>query len=136
MYKLYIIRHGDFDAGTTRLNNAGKAQIMYIASVLQQENLLIFSSLGPRSTESAELLACLLAKNSTPKEIFGSNTKANQSIYYKKALNYIKKLKSDVVIVTKGEYANSFITYFGNQYLNKPFSKQNLKKGPNCAFLN
>lgn len=129
MNNLFVIRHGDFDIGSTKLNEKGKAQIERIAKLLKNKGVTVYSSLGPRSIESAEIIARLLQVNNKPKEIFSSNTKMNQGVFYKKAVGYLEDIDGDVVIVTKGEYATNFIKYFGKKYLDISFPKQTLKRG-------
>ena len=129
MNNLFVVRHGDFDIGSTKLNEKGKAQIERIAKLLQDKEVAVYSSLGPRSIESAEIIARLLQVNYKQKEVFGSNSKINQNIFYKRAVNYLKRVNSDVVIVTKGEYATNFIKYFSKRYLGTSFPKQTLKTG-------
>lgn len=64
-----------------------------------------------------------------PKEMFGSNLPSIESVHYAGALSFLKDKKEDVVIVSKGEWANDFITYFSREYLHKEITPLSLNRG-------
>lgn len=112
MQKLIIIRHGTFDEGETVLNTEGRKQIEVLAPVLAELNPVIYSSVGPRAIESAAILASCLKRESYAFEFFGSHSRADEEKYYSEAFALIKDASENMVIVTKGEWANGFIPFF------------------------
>jgi hypothetical protein len=123
MRYLAVIRHGEFNEGEAKLNEKGKEQIRSLIPSLRDLNFKIYSSLGPRSIESATILAEGLGTSISPMEIFGD---MNQ---LEKAAEFIAAQKENVVIVTKGEFANPLVSLFLRQYLRQAINLAPMAKG-------
>ena len=129
MKYLAIIRHGEFTEGETTLNEKGRAQITSLVPILKQLNPKIYSSVGPRSIESANLIADKLHITNHALECFGSNTRSSENIYYQSAYDLLSKVEGNVVIVTKGEWANDFISFFCNKAMNIKVGQFQVERG-------
>jgi hypothetical protein len=129
MHYLVIIRHGEFTEGESKLNEKGKEQIQQLIPLLRDLHPVVHSSLGPRSIESAEIIAQELGIENEPKEIFGSNSRSLQSTHYSQAFLFLKEIKDNVVVVSKGEWADDFITYFSREYLHTEIAPISLERG-------
>jgi phosphohistidine phosphatase SixA len=112
MRYLAIIRHGEFTQGESKLNAEGRKQMGRLALLLYELNPIFYSSVGPRSIESAELLASHFKKVPQPFEFFGSNARFGEYVFYPEAFRFINEITESVVVVSKGEWANEFITFF------------------------
>lgn len=129
MKYLAIIRHGDSGPGHTNLNDKGKDQMRRIASQIKDIEPAIFSSPGPRAIESAQIIAGELGSETGAKAFFGSRTRGQEALNYPAALAFLKNSDANVAVVTKGEWANDFISYFRKEYLNTETSPVFLERG-------
>lgn len=129
MEYLAIIRHGEFNEGETSLNEKGRAQITSLIPLLKRLNPTLYSSVGPRAIESANLLAKGLGIKSNTLECFGSNSRSSESLSYQTAYDILDNIERNVVIVSKGEWANNFISFFCQRALNLKLSPMQLERG-------
>jgi len=125
--KLFLIRHGDFDKGSTDLNKTGRNQALKVAKQIRKSNLnnrvRIYSSLGPRSIETTEIIASKLGVENRPKSVFGSNyheTTLQFSELAKRASDILRHDKRATIIVSKGE----FLLELSKFYMSGPTKKQ------------
>ena len=129
MQYLAIIRHGEFTEGELKLNAKGRKQMDKLFPLLSELNPAIYSSVGPRSIESAKLLASHLVKECKAFEFFGSSARSGEEVFYPKAFDFINEANENIVIVTKGEWANDFIPYFFNKKFGTQLIPTSLERG-------
>lgn len=123
MNHLILIRHGEFDKGEEKLNEKGKEQIKSLAAKVKDFNPKIYSSVGPRSVESAAILAKELESEATSLEIFHSVENAGEVLWL------LKQTQENVVIVSRGEFVTPFATYFAKEFLGKDIGIKPISKG-------
>lgn len=130
MRYLAIIRHGEFTEGEAELNEEGRRQMRALVGRLKDLNPVVYSSLGPRSIESAHIIADGLAVSEPEAfEFFGSRAYSNEAEHYSAALSFLKNIDENVVIVTKGEWADDFVPYFAKEYLHENVAPVSLGRG-------
>lgn len=129
MQYLAIIRHGEFTEGESRLNAKGRMQMDKLAPLLSELNPVICSSVGPRSIESARLLASRLVKECKAFEFFGSSARSGEEVFYPKAFDFINETTGNIVIVTKGEWADDFIPYFFDKKFGTQLISASMERG-------
>lgn len=129
MKYLAIVRHGEFSEGETKLNKIGKEQMLNLVPLLEPLNPCVYSSTGPRSIESASILAEVLNKEFEPIQFFGSRTRGEEVQSYRDAYRFLDVRIENVLVVTKGEWANEFIPYFCKKALNLDVSVYSLERG-------
>ena len=103
---LILIRHGEFDEGEEKLNASGREQIQNLAAKIKGYSPKIYSSLGPRSIESATILAKEWRSEVTSLDLFHSIENARE------AFDLLKQSNENVVIVSRGEFVTPFAAYF------------------------
>ncbi len=132
MKQLIMVRHGESDLGSQELNSRGREQIQSLALHLRGLRPLVLSSMGPRSIESATILARELGSMVVSNEFFGSSRREDQANYYLSAVTFLEQETAQddtVIIVTKGEYITDFIPFFGDRYLGVIFPISELQHG-------
>ncbi|MES2006806.1 MAG: histidine phosphatase family protein [Patescibacteria group bacterium] len=128
MKYLILIRHGEFNEGEEKLNEKGREQIKNLAVKIKDLEPKIYSSLGPRSVESATILAEALKSESTSLELFHSID------YAREVLTLLKQIEENVVIVSRGEFVTPFAVYFTKEVFGKELEIEPIMKGEGVVF--
>ncbi len=129
MKHLTIVRHGEFTAGEAKLNAVGIAQMNSVLVSIRHQDPLVYSSVGPRAKESAHIIAAGIGKQSEAFEHFGSNSNADESVYYQSAYEFLNKIDDNVIVFTKGEWIANFVPYFCKRALGLQIEPITLKRG-------
>lgn len=128
MKSLILIRHGEFDEGKESLNERGNEQIKSLAAKIRGFEPEIYSSLGPRSVESAAILAKELGSDTTALDLFHSMDRAPE------VLELLKQSNKNIVIVSRGEFITPFAAYFAKEFLRKDIIIEPIIKGGGIVF--
>jgi phosphohistidine phosphatase SixA len=123
MKYLILIRHGEFDEGEEKLNEKGREQIKNLAAKVKEYNPKIYSSLGPRSVESAAILAEAVDSPCTSLDILHSMD------YAKEVFVLLKQTEGNIAIVSRGEFVTPFAAYFAQELLGKDIKIKAISKG-------
>lgn len=105
---LFLVRHGDFDLGSSSLNEKGREQSAILADKInlqiQSEKIEVFSSDGPRSIQTAQIIASKLNISSMTSSLYGGKTEQVIIENCKKAAHQIKLSKANIIIVSRGKF--------------------------------
>lgn len=128
MRYLILIRHGEFDEGQETLNQKGREQIKNLVPKIKQFKPKIYSSLGPRSIESASILAGGLESQYIPLDIFHSIDTTQE------ALIFLKQTEENIAVVSRGEFLNPFAAHLAKEFFDKGLSIRPILKGNGLIF--
>ena len=92
----------------------------------------VFSSTGPRSVQGAQVVAQALGLRPLEREFLGSRLRGKEAENYPEAADFLEAAgvgSECVVVVTKGEFANRFLAFYGNRKLGAEFGEVALGRG-------
>ncbi len=125
--KIFLVRHGDFDIDSLTLNQTRRNQALKVAKQIRKSTLnnrvRIYCSFGPRSIETAKIIARVLGCKNLPDGLYGDKYKESVNelqIKAKQAFDQLKPSQKATIIVSKGE----FLLELSKLYMNGPTKKQ------------
>jgi hypothetical protein len=138
---IVIARHGDFDEGESKLNANGRAQIEELADRLKARfganDVAVYSSTGPRSKESAQLIAEKFNVESQELTEFSPVDRKKCHLQHPDAYQFLVKQPVTtqlLIIVMAGEFAKGLFDYVGKEAWGIRFGERKLERGQGLVF--
>lgn len=123
--QVFLVRHGDFDIGDAHLNKNGRLQSERLAEKIKlavgNEMCIVHSSTGPRSIETAKIIASSFNIEVVVDDVYSGKTNLEIFTNAQKVTEQISQLNCYKVIVSRGKYIKGLAqSLYPNKKITKP----------------
>ena len=134
MKKLILVRHGDYEKSTGKLNPFGNLQIKGLSGSIKDlvgdKSVIIFSSTAPRTIDSAEIISTMLKTSYQRVSFLRSGGGYVEDFPATHKLVLENQEKADVIIlVTHYEYVEDFPDFFSQREFSSELRGNVIGKG-------
>jgi phosphohistidine phosphatase SixA len=132
MNRLFLVRHGAYTPGQNFLNERGRKQTEQItkdlSSQVDKQAVVVLSSTGPRSIETAQKIAAELGTIVEQNAALIAQGHSGES--FERAFLILRNQKTnDVVLVTNGKFISGFPDFVCRRLMNREFGTIPIEKG-------